>query len=188
MRYWNHMMTTLDMTGNSDTDFRNRQKILIEGKYTGMRDVLFAYIRKRIGDPQDSEDILQETFTRLLEYRTFLTPHSADRFIYRTAHNLVIDWYRRHAHTEKAKEYFTSCCPRAVLQTDDAVRLDEMLEIEQRCIRKMGKRKGEIYLMYIHQHKTSGEISEILDLSRRTVENHIFAARNIARRALKEAL
>ena len=65
--------------------------------------------------------------------------------------------------------------------------LGEILEIEQKCIRKMGRRKGEIYLLYIHKGKTSKEISDMLNLSRRTVENHIFAARKIVREGLREA-
>lgn len=177
------------MTGIANTDFRKRQEDLISEKYCEMRDFLLSYIRKRIGDPTEAEDLLQETFTRLLEYRTVISEHTAERLIFRIARNLVTDWYRRNALSVKAREYFAGCGRAAhTCKTEDDVRMREMLSAEQASIRKMGRRKGEIYLMYIHDGKTSKDISEILGLSRRTVENHIFAARNIVREEFRKAL
>lgn len=72
-----------------------------------MRAAVYAYIRKHIGNTEDSEDLLQETFTRLLEYRTVLTGDTLDRLIYRIARNLIVDWYRRHASSGKVREYFS---------------------------------------------------------------------------------
>lgn len=176
------------MTGKADTDFMTRQRALITDRYCAMRDSLYAYIRKCTDNSAEAEDILQETFTRLLEYKAVISGFSIDRFIYRIARNLVNDWYRRHALSARAMEYFAFRRPSANSKTEEDVHLDEMLEIEHECIMSMGRRKGEIYLMYIHKGKTSAEIAEILGLSRRTVENHIFAARNIVREGFRKAL
>ena len=175
------------MASNTDTCLNIRQDKLISGKYTEMRNSVFAYILRRTGSMEDAEDLVQETFARLLEYRNVINEATINSFIFRIAGNLVVDWYRRHAHTEKAKEYFTSCRQREASQTEETVRLNEMLEIEMKCVRKMGKRKGEIYLLYIHKGKTSGEISEMLGLSKRTVENHILSARKTVREEFREA-
>ena len=157
------------MTDRTNTAPRCGQNDLISGKYSEMRDSVFAYILKKTGDRAEAEDLVQDTFTRLLEYREVICAETVRSFIFRIA------------------EYFASCSPKASDLTDETVRLDEILEIEQKCIRKMGKRKGEIYLLYIHKGKTSKEISDMLNLSRRTVENHIFAARKIVREGLREA-
>lgn len=175
------------MTDRTNTAPRCGQNDLISGKYSEMRNSVFAYILRRTGDKAEAEDLVQDTFTRLLEYREVICAETVRSFIFRIAGNLVVDWYRRHAHSEKAMKYFASCSPKASNLTDETVRLDEILEIEQKCIRKMGRRKGEIYLLYIHKGKTSKEISDMLNLSRRTVENHIFAARKIVREGLREA-
>lgn len=176
------------MANNTDSGVKARHDALISGKYLGMRAAVYAYIRKHIGNTEDSEDLLQETFTRLLEYRTVLTGDTLDRLIYRIARNLIVDWYRRHASSGKAREYFSWRHRDISEGTEEDVRMDEMMRIEQDCIRKMGRRKGEIYLLYIHTGRTSREISEMLGLSRRTVENHIFAARNIVRGEFRKAL
>ncbi len=170
------------------TDFRKRQDALITEKYTEMRGVLYSYVRRRIDDPMEAEDILQEAFMKLLECNTVISEYTIDRFIYRTLRNLITDWYRRHACSLRAREYFSAFGDRMVSQTENEVRLREMLETEQDCIRKMGSRKGGIYLSYIHKGMDSTELSRMLNLSRRTIENHIFSARKALRDAFREAM
>ncbi len=177
------------MTGMTDTEFKSKQALLISDKYVGMRGVLLSYIRKHTDNCTEAEDILQETFTRLLEYRTVLSIPTIDRLIYRICRNLIVDWYRRHALSLKAQEFFDRCrLTSGNNVTEETVRLNEMLRIERECIGKMGMRKGEIYLLYIHKGKTSGEISAMLGLSKRTVENHVFAARKMVRDTFKKAI
>ena len=48
-----------------------------------MRNSVFSYILRRIGDSSDAEDLVQETFARLLEYREVITESTASNFIYR---------------------------------------------------------------------------------------------------------
>lgn len=177
---------TLKQTG-METDFKKRQHIMISGKYSEMKDVLYAYIIKRIDDPQEAEDILHEAFTRLLESDTIISVHTFDRFIYRTVRNLVTDWYRRHAYSLRAQEYF-SLFNASASCTENEVDFREMLSIEQGCIRKMGRRQAEIYMRYIHGGSDSAELSRMLNLSRRTVENHVFAARKSLREAFRHAI
>ncbi len=56
---------------------------------------LLAYLRRRIGDPMDAEDVLQEIFVRLhtrldsLQDERRLAP-----WLYRIARNAVVDYYR----------------------------------------------------------------------------------------------
>lgn len=164
------------------------QAALIAEKYVEMRPAVLGYIVRRIDNPEDAEDICQEIFTRLLEYDSILTDYSLPNFIFRSARNLVVDYYRRHALSEKAKEYFSGHTRTSSFCTDEMVALDEMKERERRCVLKMGEWKGRIYMMYIHKGMTSREISDALNLSRRTVENHIFATRNMIRKELGRAL
>lgn len=170
------------------TDYRKRRDALISAKYSEMKGVLYSYIRRRIDDAQEAEDILQEAFTKLLESGTVISEYTLDRFIYRIIRNLITDWYRRHACSLRAQEYFAVFADRTESRTENEVAVREMLEIEQACIGKMGKKKGEIYLRYIHGGENSTELSRMLNLSRRTIENHIFSARKSVREAFRSAM
>ena len=57
---------------------------------------LFQFIRKRVGDPGDAEDILQDVFYELIEaYRLMQPIEHAGAWLYRVARNRMIDRFRK---------------------------------------------------------------------------------------------
>src|SRR5262245_25598621 len=54
------------------------------------------FIRKRVADPRDAEDILQDVFYRLVEANRLLMPiDHVTGWLFRVARNLIIDLFRR---------------------------------------------------------------------------------------------
>ncbi len=165
-----------------------RQDELISKAYLDRRDAIRGYILKRIGNFSDSEDLTQDVFARLLEYNTLLTEQTLPSFIYTIARNQVIDYLRRHACSRRAAEYFFVHSVRSTRNTEEQIAVNELEELEQKSIDAMSPRKAKVYLLYVHENRSVDEISESLQLSRRTVENHIFSARVDLREALRWAL
>lgn len=165
-----------------------RQDALITAAYNERRGQIEGYILKRIGCKAIAEDLTHEVFLRLLEQTTLLTSQTLVALIYTIARNLVIDHMRRHACSRRAKAYFAEHAPRSTYNTEQMVHCNELEAIEQRSLARMSPRKAEVYLLYIHENRTLEEISTQLGLSRRTVENHIFAARIDVREAMRYAL
>lgn len=63
-----------------------------------LRDPLAAFITRRVSDPQDAEDVLQEVLLRIHRHSDELA--DADRvaaWVHRIARNAIIDHYRRRA-------------------------------------------------------------------------------------------
>ena len=57
---------------------------------------LRSFIRKRVSDSSDAEDILQEVFTELVEaYRMFQTIDQAGAWLFRVARNRITDFFRK---------------------------------------------------------------------------------------------
>src|SRR5438105_4231456 len=57
---------------------------------------LRSFIRRRVADSRDAEDILQEVFTELVEaYRMFQTIDQAGAWLFRVARNRIIDLFRK---------------------------------------------------------------------------------------------
>jgi RNA polymerase sigma factor (sigma-70 family) len=57
---------------------------------------LFQFIRKRVGDPGDAEDILQDVFYELIEaYRLMQPIEQVGAWLYRVARNRIIDRFRK---------------------------------------------------------------------------------------------
>ena len=60
------------------------------------RSRLFSFIRRRVPDPSDAEDILQEVFGELVEANRMLMPVShVTAWLYRVAGNRIIDLFRK---------------------------------------------------------------------------------------------
>src|SRR5580693_3187891 len=57
---------------------------------------LLQFIRSRVGDPGDAEDILQDVFYELIEaYRLMKPVEQAGAWLYRVARNRIIDRFRK---------------------------------------------------------------------------------------------
>src|ERR1700733_5603078 len=65
---------------------------VIQGEYRR----LFQFIRKRVGDPGEAEDILQDVFYELIEaYRLMQPIEQVGAWLYRVARNRIIDRFRK---------------------------------------------------------------------------------------------
>jgi RNA polymerase sigma factor (sigma-70 family) len=57
---------------------------------------LRSFIRRRVPDPDDAEDILQEVFFELVEaYRLMKPIENAGAWLFRVARNRIIDGFRK---------------------------------------------------------------------------------------------
>jgi RNA polymerase sigma factor (sigma-70 family) len=57
---------------------------------------LRSFIRRRVADSRDAEDILQEVFTELVEaYRLFQNIDQAGAWLFRVARNRIVDLFRK---------------------------------------------------------------------------------------------
>ena len=65
-------------------------------EYTQHRGAILAYFLRRVRDPQDAEDLAQETFVRVLKAKDGIRDSKKVLpYMYRTARNLLINRYRR---------------------------------------------------------------------------------------------
>ena len=64
--------------------------------YEQMLERVYRYVFYRTGHVQDAEDLTETVFLKAWEalHRTGLVPDDPEAWIYRIAHNLVIDFYR----------------------------------------------------------------------------------------------
>lgn len=73
----------------------------ITRNYPGLR----AFIRRRVGDPSDAEDILQDVFYELIEaYRMMKPIEQVTGWLFRVARNRIIDLFRRRSREGTAAE------------------------------------------------------------------------------------
>ena len=79
------------------------------------------FIRRRVPDPRDAEDILQDVFYELVEANRLLMPiEHVTGWLFRVTRNRITDFFRR-----KKPEQFSD--PAAADEDDEPLRLEELL-------------------------------------------------------------
>jgi RNA polymerase sigma factor (sigma-70 family) len=82
---------------------------------------LFQFIRKRVGDPGDAEDILQDVFYELIEaYRLMQPIEQVGAWLYRVARNRIIDRFRKQSRGAGNEI-------RAATEEDESFQLEDLL-------------------------------------------------------------
>lgn len=126
-------------------------------------DKLLHYIKSKVANTHDAEDILQTVFVKIyksieqLEDQTSIKP-----WIYRIAKNTIIDFYKKKKDVLVAPETFD-------MMEDETEVMDTMNEEIAQCIGKMvftlPEKYQEVYTMYEHKAMKHKEIAETLDIS-----------------------
>jgi len=84
------------------------------------RSRLLGFIRRRVPDPRDAEDVLQDVFSALVEANRLLMPiEHVTGWLFRVARNRITDLFRK-----KKPESFSEA---AGEESDELVRLEDML-------------------------------------------------------------
>jgi RNA polymerase sigma factor (sigma-70 family) len=90
------MEDVLSVTSSFATEQRAEQNRRVSEVIQRERRRLFSFIRKRVDDEGDAEDILQDVFYELLEaYRLMKPIEQVGSWLYRVARNRIIDLFRK---------------------------------------------------------------------------------------------
>ena len=75
-------------------DLTNTSNELVAQIFADYHQSVFFYIYKKIGKKEDAEDLVQDAYLRLLEYRAMLRPDTVKYFLFTIVRNLVSDYFR----------------------------------------------------------------------------------------------
>jgi RNA polymerase sigma factor (sigma-70 family) len=137
---------------------------------------LRRFIRSRVTNAQDAEDVIQEAYLRVLRYSAEHAVESRERLLFCAARNLAVDSRRR----RDARERNAADC--AVLGAVNYPALDEVLDARQRlrrveaAIDALPTRCREIFLMHRIDGMSYSEIAKSAGISVSAVEKHIARA------------
>ena len=106
-----------------------------------------------------------------------LRPDTVKFFIYTISRNLVNDYLRRHYKKQEITSYIYDHATTCTNETENQIVANDLLE-----------QRRKIYIMSRFEDKSSSEISAKLNLSRRTVENHLFISRKEIREYMKQCI
>ena len=137
---------------------------------------LFAYAISLSGDYSLAKDIVQDVFIKTYEYRKRLNPEfSIVGFLYRSVYNQFINTYHKNKSLLKVQDEYVRFLNQIIDETSDS-EFDRLIKIVNESINNLPKRCKEIFVLSKKEGYTNLEISEILNISIKTVEAQITIA------------
>lgn len=157
---------------------------IVASAYIKLHDNMVVYIANRIGDKSAAEDVCQDVFLRALEY-DMITPETIDSFVYTIARHLIVDRLRRRACRMAVRSYIESHYVTQDNTTFHEVATRDLERMEKLHVTHLSPMREKVYTLSRYDGMTTAEIAATLDISPRTAESHLFAARKEVRRLMK---
>jgi RNA polymerase sigma-70 factor (ECF subfamily) len=141
---------------------------------------LFRYVRSLTTERAAARDIVQDVFVRLWDAREGLDPNqSLKAYLYRTARNLAYN-HQRDRETQSEKEEGirrdSNVRPAAPDPPDAAAQAGWLEEHLRSWIADLPTRQREALVLSRFEGLSHDEIAKVMDVSPRTVNNHIVRA------------
>ena len=146
---------------------------------------LLAYLAGCTHDTMDAEDMAQDIFVKMLSIGV-VTEATAEALLFVMARRMVIDDARHKAFVRQGMKQLA--CTVSQYDTHSVARrleVDELLERERAVLARMAPKRARVYEMYRHEELSAKEIAARLDISRRTVETHIYLSTKEMKRQLR---
>lgn len=148
---------------------------------------IYAYCNSRINDPMVSEEIVQEVFLSIWNKRKSLEiTSSLKSYLFAAAKYQILN----HIRSEKVKRKYAINLGNYILinienSTEELLDLDDLHTVLNEIVESLPKKCQKVFRMSRFEHLSIKEISEEMDISTRTVENHITKALRHIRQELK---
>lgn len=143
---------------------------------------ILNFISSRIDSREDAENIAQDVWMRMLESKIEICIETVSSYLYKIATNLINDYLRRiYVRNESAEEVermYQSVNSTTPFQ--EYVTL-ELARFEAMRVECLPSQRRIIYKMSRFEEKPVADIAEALQLSFRTVENHLRMGRRDVR-------
>ncbi len=136
------------------------------------QNTLYPYLIRLLGNHEDALDIVQETFLKVYEQiQGFDERKQFSSWLYRIAHNIGINYLKKHARTIKI-----DADALALVAERHAARAHELTTANIRraeelllAINRLKPKYKDVVLLYFYEEKSYAEIGEILRLPTSTV-------------------
>lgn len=161
---------------------------LIAASYTEHHRSVYQYIYYRIACKEEAEDLAQDVFLRLLEYKQLLLPETIKLLLFTIAKNLVTDYLRSYYRKQELTSYMYEHAVTYTNDTESKIVADNLAAHERSRMQLLPPQRRTIYALSRFEDKSVADISAALQLSVRTVENHLRIGRKEVREYIRQCI
>ena len=146
-------------------------------------DPLLRFLLSKNLTTEVAEDLIQNAFLYIWDHRKKIEPEKSLRaYLFRIGYTRMLNHFRdtqKVDNTDAVPESSTDLTP------EDHLRSSELKEAVDQAINGMPKKRREVFQLCFMQELTYKEAAKVMDITRKTVENHMGLAFKDIRAALK---
>lgn len=161
---------------------------LIARYYTLHYDEVKAFVSSRIRHAEETEDLVQNVFLRLLRIGKMVSPTTLPCLVYTVARNLICDYWRHRQCVLEYEHEVCMCGKGASHDTESICSAREVNEILERGVAKLCEKQRKVYRMSFYEGMNVGEIAIKLDIKYKSAENRLGEARKQVRKYMRRML
>lgn len=150
------------------------------------RQELFRHLLRRVTCPDTANDLLQDVFLRLVNYRSAEPVNNTRAFVYRIADNIATDHLRKNktVSVELPEPGGDEIIDRTPLP-EQAVFAQQQLELCEQVLKELSPTALKIFLLSRYESYSHPQIAKELNISISWVEKSLFKTIKLLRKAIK---
>jgi len=138
---------------------------------------------------EDAEEIVQEVFMIIWRnHKQLKDQQSFSSYLFTITYNAIRKHYRKKGREKKHLDLFLNDYDESDLKTISEIEYKDVRERLDKIIDTFPERRKQVFRLSRDKHLTNKEIAELLDISKKTVENHITDSLKTLREKLNASL
>lgn len=135
---------------------------------------LFYFLKRYLDSESTIEDIIQNVFFNIWQKRTTLEPRGTLKsYLFTAVRNHALTQLESENKYERIAEEISDVTYSDEEEIYPSFNIDELREAYQKAVAKLPKKRRHIFLMHRQDNLTYKEISEVLNISIKTVETQM---------------
>ncbi len=166
----------------------NDQRQMIADCYTAFCPELVNFAAARLGNRQESEDLVQDVFVKMMTFEGLVCEATVKAFAFTIAANKVKDCLRHRIFRHQMEENRRYEAELQHSPADRTAEYHDALRLVNEYIARLSPTCGKVYRMSLFGGMTAGDIAEELQVSKRTIESQLLSSRKQLRAMLRKAM
>ncbi len=147
---------------------------------------LLGFLIKLVKSETFATELLQEVFIKIWNNRQNLDPEQSFRsYLFRIAENLVYDFFRKAARDNKLKAALINKACGEYRHVEESVCNKEDIQFLQDAIDALPPKRRQVFQLVKMEERSYEEVSELLQVSTSTINDHVVKATKSIREKLK---
>ncbi len=146
---------------------------------------IYAFSLRNLKNKEDAEGVVQEVFVNLWENRTKLKElKNLEAWIFTVCFNTIRKHFRKLMRERKHLQKLADSYIRDDNSTVTEIEYNDLLEKAERIIDQLPGRQKDIFRLSKREGLSNAEISIKMNITKKTVENHLTQAKSFIKTAL----